>query len=260
MPRDHDDELEREIQTHLDLEAEERVADGMSDTDARDAALRAFGNVIRTQEDVRAVWTRRWLDELVQDLRYALRTLRKSPGFTIVAVLTLSLGIGANTAIFSVVNAVILQPLGYPQPKQLQFLTTRFGRAEGRSSLSPAEYWEFTEINQSFSVAGAFVIGEVNLAARDRPRRVTGATLNAELLEALAVQPSHGRWFRRDETRAGGHRAVPAPRGLNLYNVFNDDYINAIFTTFSTAADSQYRRPTSVLSGRLFKVGGQIDF
>ena len=209
MKRDQNDEIEREIRTHLDLEAEERVADGMSETDARYAARRAFGNVTRTQEDVRAVWTRRWLDELVNDVRYALRTLRKSPGFTTVAVLTLALGIGANTAIFSVVNAVILQPLGYPQPEQLHFLTTRFGRGEsGQSNLSPAEYWELTEINHSFSVVGAFVIGEMNLAARDRPRRVTRATVNAELLEALAVQPEHGRWFRREETRAGGPALV----------------------------------------------------
>ena len=149
------------------------------------------------------------LEEIVLDLRYALRTLRKSPGFTIVAVLTLGLGIGANTAIFSVVNAAILQPLGYPQPEQLQFLTTRFGRGEGgQSSLSPAEYWEYTEINRSFSVVGAFLIGEVNLAARDRPRRVTRATVNAELLEALAVQPEHGRWFRREDTREGGPALV----------------------------------------------------
>jgi predicted permease len=156
-----------------------------------------------------AAWTRRRVDEIVQDLRCAVRILRKTPGFTIVAVLTLALGIGANTAIFSVVNAAILQPLGYPQPAQLQFLTTRFGRGDGgRTSLSPAEYWEFTEINHSYSVVGAFVIGEVNLAARDRPRRVTRATVNAELLEALAVQPEHGRWFRREETRAGGPALV----------------------------------------------------
>ncbi len=209
MPSDHDDELEREIQAHLDLEAEERVADGMSEVDARYAARRAFGNVTRTREDVRAVWTRRWIDETVQDVRYALRTLRKAPGFTTVAVLTLALGIGANTAMFSVVNAVILQPLAYPHPEQLRFLTTRFERQGGEQvSASVPEYVELTEINQSFSVVGAFTTGEVNLAALGRPRRVTRATVNAELLETLAVQPAHGRWFRRDETRANGPALV----------------------------------------------------
>ncbi len=158
--------------------------------------------------------------EIVQDVRYVFRTLRKSPGFTIVAVLTLALGIGANTAVFSVVNAAILQPLGYPQPEQLQFLTTRFGRGDGgQSSLSPAEYWEFSDINHSFSVVGAFVIGEVNLSARDRPRRVTRATVNAELLEALAVRPVHGRWFRREETRAGGPALV-----ILSYDLWHSDF------------------------------------
>ena len=209
MPRGHDDELKREIQTHLELEAEERVAEGMSEADAQYAARRAFGSVTRTQEDVRAVWTRPWIDEIVQDVRYALRTLRKAPGFATVAVLTLALGIGANTAMFSVVNAVILQPLAYPQPEQLRFLTTRFERhGVEQSSVSVPEYFELSEINESFSVVGAFTLGEANLAARDRPRRVTRATVNAELLEALAVQPEHGRWFRRDETRANGPALV----------------------------------------------------
>jgi putative ABC transport system permease protein len=207
MKNDREDELAREIRTHLDLEAEERIADGMSEMEARYAARRAFGNVTRTQEDVRAVWTRRWLDEIVQDVRYALRTLRKSPAFSTIAVLTIALGIGANTAMFSVVNAAILQPLGYPQPEQLRFLTTRSGDGD-QGLVSPAEYWELTEINQSFSVVGAFVTGEVNLSARDWPRRATGASVNAELLEALAVAPERGRWFRREETRAGGPAVV----------------------------------------------------
>jgi predicted permease len=204
MTKDRDGELEREIRTHLDLEAEERVADGMSETDARYAARRAFGNVTRTQEDVRAVWTRRRLDEIVQDVGYALRTLRRSPGFTTVTVLTIALGIGANTAIFSLLNSAILRPLDYPQPQQLMFLTTD-GR---RGSVSPAEYWELSEINQSFSVVGAFVTGEVNLSAGDRPRRARRASVNAELLEALAVPAERGRWFSREETRAGGPALV----------------------------------------------------
>lgn len=204
MKNDRDEELAREIQAHLDLEAEERVADGMSEREARYAARRAFGNVTRTHEDVREVWTRRWLDEMLQDVRYALRSLRKSPGFSIVAVLTIALGIGANTAMFSVVNAAILQPLGYPQPEQLGFLTTRSSAAAGPGLVSPAEYFELTEIAQSFRVIGAFVTGEVNLSAGDRPRRATRASVNAALLEALAVPPERGRWFRPEETKAGG--------------------------------------------------------
>ena len=131
----------------------------------------------------------------------------RAPGFTTVAVLTIALGIGANTAMFSVVNAAILQPLGYPQPEQLRFLTTGSSDRE-RGPVSPAEYFELADINQSFSVVGAFVTGEANLATRDRPRRVTRASVNAELLEALAVPPERGRWFRREETRAGGPALV----------------------------------------------------
>ena len=144
-----------------------------------------------------------WLDAFTHDVRYALRNLRKSPGFTTITVLTIALGIGANTSIFSVVNAAILRPLRYPQPQQLMFVYT-----DRHGTVSPAEYWELADINQSFSVVGAFVGGEANLSARDQPRRVTIATANAELLEALAVPPERGRWFRREETSAGGPAVV----------------------------------------------------
>src|SRR5690606_4294614 len=137
----------------------------------------------RVQEDVRAVWSRVWLDEVVQDVRYALRGLRKAPGFTAVAVLTLALGIGGNTAIFSVVNAVLLRPLGYPQPQQLMFVTTR---VEGFDQfwMSAPEYFELTELSESFSVLGAFRLGEANVSALERPYRVTKAEVNAEIFEA----------------------------------------------------------------------------
>jgi predicted permease len=209
MTKSRDDEMKREIEAHLEVEAEERVADGLSEAEAHYAARRAFGNVTRIQEDLRDVWRRRWLDDLLQDVRYALRALRRAPGFTAVAVLTLALGIGANTAMFSVVNAAILRPLGYPHPEQLRFLTTRFERqGVEQSSLSVPEYYELAELSRSFSVIGAFTTGEVNLTARDAPRRLTRATVNAELLEALAVPPDHGRWFSRDETQANGPALV----------------------------------------------------
>jgi len=209
MTKSRDDEMKREIEAHLEVEAEERVADGLSEAEAHYAARRAFGNVTRIQEDVRDVWRRRWVDDLVQDVRYALRALRRAPGFTAVAVLTLALGIGANTAMFSVVNAAILRPLGYPHPEQLRFLTTRFERqGVEQSSLSVPEYYELAEMSRSFSVIGAFTTGEVNLTARDAPRRLTRATVNAELLESLAVPPDHGRWFSRNETQANGPALV----------------------------------------------------
>ena len=113
------------------------------------------------------------MDSILQDLRHAVRGLARTPGFTLVTVLTLALGIGANTAIFSIVNGVILRPLGYPKPEQLMYLTSRFP-AQGFDEfwVSPPEFFEFREINQSFSAVGAYTTGEVNLMAGERPRRV----------------------------------------------------------------------------------------
>ena len=110
------------------------------------------------------------LDQLRQDVRHAVRGLLRAPGFTVVTILTLALGIGANTAIFSIVNGVILKPLGYPNPEQLMYLTTQFP-AFGFNQfwVSPPEYFEFREMNQSFAAVGAFTTGEVNLTAGDRP-------------------------------------------------------------------------------------------
>jgi predicted permease len=149
-------------------------------------------------------------DNLRQDLRHAIRRLLRAPAFTVITILTLALGIGANTAIFSIVNGVILRPLRYPNPDQLMYLTTRFP-AFGFDQfwVSPPEYLEFREINTSFSAVGAFTTGEVNLTAEDRPLRVRSAAVNDDLLRALGVQAAEGRLFRKGETDVSGPNPAP---------------------------------------------------
>jgi predicted permease len=150
------------------------------------------------------------MDHLRQNLRYAVRSLLRAPGFTIVTILTLALGIGANTAIFSIVSGVILRPLAYPKPEQLMYLTTRFP-AFGFDQfwVSPPEYFEFREISRSFAAVGAFTTGEVNLTAGDRPLRVRSASVDDRLLTALGAQPAMGRFFSPGETDLTG--PPPAP-------------------------------------------------
>jgi predicted permease len=140
-------------------------------------------------------------DDLRQDLRLAVRGLLRAPAFAVVTILTLALGIGANTAIFSIVNGVILRPLGYPQPEQLMYLTTQFAAFKfDQFWVSPPEYFEFREMNQSFATVGAYTTGEANLTAGDRPMRVRSASVDENLLAALGVQPLYGRLFTKGET------------------------------------------------------------
>jgi predicted permease len=140
-------------------------------------------------------------DNLRQDIRLAARGLLRAPAFAAVTILTLALGIGANTAIFSIVNGVILRPLGYPKPEQLMYFTTQFP-AFGFDQfwVSPPEYFEFRELNQSFAAVGAYTTGEVNLTAGDRPLRVRSASVDEHLLTALGIQPLAGRFFNKGET------------------------------------------------------------
>jgi putative ABC transport system permease protein len=173
-------------------------------------SITPFRSVLRNLRWALSVQPAMALDTLRQDLRHSVRSLLRAPAFSIVTILTLALGIGANTAIFSIVNGVILRPLGYPNPEQLMYLTTQFP-AFGFSQfwVSPPEYLEFRELNQSFAAIGAYTTGEVNLTASDRPLRVRSAAVDEHLLAALGVQPLHGRLFGANETNVSGPPPVP---------------------------------------------------
>ena len=140
------------------------------------------------------------MDTLFQDFRYALRGLRKNPGFALLTVLTLALGIGANTAIFSVVNGVVLRPLRYPEPKRLMFITSQFpGLGFDQFWVSAPEFLEFGQRNRSFDTVGAYTVRAANLGT-DVPSRPVTALVTHELMPALGVQPIRGRMFTREDT------------------------------------------------------------
>jgi putative ABC transport system permease protein len=144
------------------------------------------------------------MQTLTQDIAYALRTLAKSPGYAAVTILTLALGIGANTAIFSVVNGVLLKPLAYPKADQLQFITSTFPRLGfDRFWISVPEYVEFKQRNRSFQDVGGYREGSVNLGTPERPRRVNSALVTPELMSVLGVAPMRGRLFNEADAAVG---------------------------------------------------------
>src|SRR4026208_2462460 len=191
-----DAEADDELRFHLEQQIEANVGLGMSPIEAKRVALRDLGGVAQPREAVRDVRTR-WRDSVWYDARLAHRSLRRTPAFTAVALLTLGLGIGANTAIFSIVNGVLLHPLNYPRPAQLMYLTTN---GPPQFPVGVAEYLEFQQFNRSFAEVGAFRTGEANLMAGERALRVRSAIVDSHLLNALGGQPAHGRLFTSEDS------------------------------------------------------------
>jgi predicted permease len=200
-------ELHDELRTFIDMAAAAKEDEGIPPLEARRLAAIELGGMEQVKERVRTGRPGAWLEEMAQDCRYGLRTLARAPAFSAVALLTLALGIGANTAIFTIVNGAILRPLAYPRPQQLISISSEFPAFASVASLSAAEYQEFRTLNQSFEEVGAFGTGgggfttsEVNMTAGDRPLRVRSMSVDAHLLRALGIQPVEGRFFSAEES------------------------------------------------------------
>jgi predicted permease len=189
--------LADELREHLELETQDNLARGMAPEAARLAAVRKLGNVRLVMEDTRSVWTHLWLDEFLHDIRYGLRMLRKSPGFTAVAILTLALGIGANTAIFSVINGVLLSPLPYKGPEQLVVM---------KENDSLPNVMDIRRQARAFSQGGGINVEPMDYLGATEPVQIRVAKIDAGFLETLGVQPVLGRIISHGEDVKGGPR------------------------------------------------------
>ena len=156
LRRRMESELERDIQDHIEMETRANIERGMAPEDARLAALRKFGNVTRVAEETRAVWRWQWADDIRQDAIYAFRGLRRNPVFTAVAVLTLALGIGMNTAVFSVFSAVLIKPLPYPDADRILWLANYNQRFKFEASSAP-DFTDWRAQAQSFEAMAGYV-------------------------------------------------------------------------------------------------------
>ena len=196
-----DRERSEEIDSYLRIETDENVARGMPHDEARAAAVRKLGNRTLIREEIYRMNTITFLETLAGDLRYALRILARSPMFTAAALLTLAIGIGANAAVFSVVNSVLLRPLRYPKAEQLVALHQDAPGAAGLANstdglnLSPSMYFTYAEHNRTFEALGVWTPGTANVTGLAEPEQVRTIAVSDGVLDTLGVAPAAGRWL-----------------------------------------------------------------
>jgi putative ABC transport system permease protein len=205
--RRRDRELQEEVEAHLRMAIRDRMERGQSREEASYAALAEFGNKVLVKEVTRDMWGWASLERLLQDFRYGARMLRKNPGFTAVVVLTLALGIGANTAIYSVIQAA-LAPLTIPHADRVVMVWTE--NAQRNWHQFPASVPDYQDWKASgvFSSLGALTDGGFNLRLADRTDRISGLNVTPEFFTALAVQPHLGRAFRTEDMQPGHDRVA----------------------------------------------------
>jgi MacB-like periplasmic core domain len=199
-----DENLDAELRAHLELLTDENIRRGMKPEEAHYAARRQFGGVEQAKEAYRERRGLPLVESVLQDLRYGVRILRKNPVFTLTAVLTLALGIGANAAVFSLVDAVLLRPMPYRQPNRLLLLSETLPK-QGNDELgvSVAEYFDYRDQNHVFSQVAAYETDGLNLTGEGTPLRIHAARLSASAFPLLGVNAIVGRTFTDDEDHPG---------------------------------------------------------
>jgi hypothetical protein len=188
-----DRDLAEEMAFHLEMDADERRQAGASDEEARRTARRQFGNPTWLKDESRDQWGWRWLETTAQDVWLALRLMRANRLFTAMAVVTLALGIGANSAVFSLLDAVILHPLPYPRPNQLYLLWTVEGRTQRGHNSSHPDFRDWQEQARSFEGMAAFHGASFNVTGAPDAERIFGIAGTPGLIEVLGIRPALGR-------------------------------------------------------------------
>jgi putative ABC transport system permease protein len=215
-------EMEEEMRFHLEMQIEQNLSSGMAAEEAHYAARRRFGNQTWLKEVSREMWSLSSIETMIQDLRYGMRTLMKSPGFAVVAAMTLALGIGANSAIFSVVNAVLIKPLPYREPDRVvQFWETnplKNWTDEKGAPVAPANLFDWQKQNQVFEEIAAVIgfrgLPGLQMESGGEPERIKGAYVTGNIFSVLGANAMIGRTLREEETWEGKHTVAVLSYGL----------------------------------------------
>ena len=221
-------EMDAELRFHVEARAEDFLREDarLSRAEALRRARLEFGAVDKAKEECREARGVSFIENVSQDLRYALRTLAKNPGFTAVAIITLAIGIGANTAIFSVVDGVLLRPLPYPQPDRI----VRIWQTDNKNALSNMSDPNFTDLAQQNHTLASMVqysVGDTSISGGTEPTRVMGASVSKDFFSTLRVQPFIGRAFGPDEQHVGAPRTAIVSYGYwQHYLGANSDFAN----------------------------------
>src|SRR6185436_10038924 len=207
-------ELDEELRYHLQRLEDDYVAAGMAASDARHRALREMGAMEQRKEECRDARGLALVDGLRRDVAYALRTLRKSPGFTTVAIVSLAIGIGANTTIFTVVNAVLLRPLPYADSDRLVILHEQPLNSAKPLNVHPANFLEWRARARAFQALALVQAPPLNIMGRDGAEQVVRLLTTSELFDVFAVKPLLGRGFTDADTQPGGPPVVILGHGF----------------------------------------------